>query len=527
MAANSQGAAGDPARIPPPAGEAGELDAANQSLAHALRWSFLLLTVIMVIVLGLWVLSGFRMIEPQQAGIRKVFGRVFGPVAGQGLTFTWPFPVGEIQIVSVKEQSLAIDEFWMMESPREQTLRLEDRRPRSEGLRPGWDGALFTGDRNLLHVGITCNYKVQDALAYLRRIDETDVAAQTTLREIIAFQVCKAAVHAAATRTANGISTTDKTAFADEVRVEAQRQLDLLTMDPARLAGFRGALEELPATTGAEGRKAVAAGAARVLALIDAGRTDWAKTEWTELASRIEDADLREVLGRQAAGLLTQPVKILRVSLDRTTWPLRALRAYNEAQEAVSRRRHLIDTSVSRARGILRAAAGNNYPKLVGEPFGATEAGTTKRRESGEVNLIGQYAAAVDAGDEARAAGLLERIDEVLMSNQTTGQAYVVLRQAQTRRTADLEPLKAWSRRFRDLLPQYRSDPEVLLTRLWAGAATEILAAPTNEKYMIVPGAVPTVIQLNRPPSIAKSVRSAALKADKKDKDSSPHAPHR
>ena len=107
-----------------------ETDPASRSLADALRVSFALLTFIMVVVALFYLGTGVATIEPHQAGIKKVFGKRVGPVAREGLAYTWPFPIGEIELVSIKEQKLSIDDFWLHETPEDKTKELSARRAR-------------------------------------------------------------------------------------------------------------------------------------------------------------------------------------------------------------------------------------------------------------------------------------------------------------------------------------------------------------------------------------------------------------
>ncbi|MHC4294144.1 MAG: SPFH domain-containing protein [Planctomycetota bacterium] len=198
-------------------------DPASQSLADALRVSFRVLTVIMIFVVIAFLLSGFKSIEPQQVGIKMVFGHVVG-TAEQGLAYTWPFPVGRIDLVDTSERTLSVEDFWMHETPSEKLSPLHQRGASILGLRPGYDGALLTGDRNLLHVKMVCKYVVQGtkgALVLKRNIDD--------LEETIRSLVCKAAILAAARRTADGIQRSEKGVFSEEVRREAQRRLNQLT----------------------------------------------------------------------------------------------------------------------------------------------------------------------------------------------------------------------------------------------------------------------------------------------------------
>ena len=215
----------DPEREGEPGGP--PMDAAGRSLAEALRVSFMVLTGIMVLVVLLFLMSGIQTVQPHQVGIKKVFGRRTGGIATQGLAYNWPYPIGEIELVSIKEQKLSLDDFWMNETPEDKTKDLMSRSASAQGLRPGWDGALLTGDRNLLHVQLACTYSIQDPVAYKMRVQN--------LEDAIHSAVCGAAIRAAAKRTADAIQRTEQRQFERDVQEEAQQQLNLLM--PAAQAG--------------------------------------------------------------------------------------------------------------------------------------------------------------------------------------------------------------------------------------------------------------------------------------------------
>ena len=112
----------------------------------------------------------------------------------------------------------------MNETASDKTKKLYERHPQAKGLRAGWDGALLTGDRNLLHVKLSCQYAVQGtegAKAYLQNIED--------LEETVRSEVCKAAIVSASHRTADGIKRSEKSAFAGEILARAQRGLNALT----------------------------------------------------------------------------------------------------------------------------------------------------------------------------------------------------------------------------------------------------------------------------------------------------------
>jgi len=75
-----------------------ELDAAGKSLSEALRLSFIILKVIMIVLVILFFASGFRTIGPDEQALVLRFGKIRGEreerVLGPGLVgplrLTWP-----------------------------------------------------------------------------------------------------------------------------------------------------------------------------------------------------------------------------------------------------------------------------------------------------------------------------------------------------------------------------------------------------------------------------------------------------
>ncbi len=192
-------------------------DPASQSLSDALRVSFRLLSFIMILMLGGFLASGMTCIQPQQQGIVKVFGKVTGTV-GQGLAYTWPYPIGEIEVISAKETRVAINDFWLNEPEGEAAKDLDQRRPAGAGLKPGYDGALLTGDRNLVHVKLVCTYVIRDPRAYKRNVSDAN--------ELVRSAVCAAAVSTAADRTADSIMLAGIADFTSQIKQRAQEQID-------------------------------------------------------------------------------------------------------------------------------------------------------------------------------------------------------------------------------------------------------------------------------------------------------------
>jgi len=212
-------------------------DTASRSLANALRWSFALLTLIMVAVVGCFLFFGsFYTISNKEVGIKKLFGKITEVVSEPGLVFAWPF-VGEIEKVKVTPQTVTIDDFWMNEMPEDKTQPDLNKRQNRQGdlLRSGWDGALFTGDRNLLHVRLTYTYDIRDARAFKQNVPEVagvniifdPVTHDPQVVEPIRSAICEAAIEVAGAQTSENIRT-QIAQFQSDVMTKAQEQLTKL-----------------------------------------------------------------------------------------------------------------------------------------------------------------------------------------------------------------------------------------------------------------------------------------------------------
>jgi regulator of protease activity HflC (stomatin/prohibitin superfamily) len=430
-------------------------DPAARSLSDALRVSFRLLSVIMVLVGVAFVMTGVQVVHANQAGIIKVFGKVVA-VAPPGVAFTWPFPVGEMEIVDVSPRQFAIDDLWMYETPEDKLKAPSDRKPMSGGLRPAYDGALFTADRGLLHVQFVATYEIRDALA-CRKALASPAGADGALTNLVRMSVCSSAVETAAGWHADAIRNAPA-AFAMKVREGAQKRLN------AALAGREHAVAPLQA-----------------LAL-------------SGLTARVE-------------------------------WPLQALGAFQDAQNAAREYETKIQNAVTEADNMLKSAAGPDYIKLVGQPWRTSnEAGPA---EQAKLDLIGQYArvrAELDGpgGDKAaladKARTLLASIDQAL-ERDVAGEAAAIRDRARATRTQIAAAAEERLRLFQKTLPGFLRSPALTLERLWAQTRQEILSGPLVEKYYINASDRGLVLRLSADPDIRRQIELKAIEdAKKKDR---------
>jgi len=128
--------------------------------------------------------------------------------------------------------------------------------------------------------------------------------------------------------------------------------------------------------------------------------------------------------------------------------------------------------------------------------------------------LVTAYEQAVEAGTAEEAAAAETRIDKAFMdlavdNAQVGGEAAKVINAANTYRTQVVERVKSEREMFERLLPQYRQNPRIILSRLWEDAREKILTGDV-ETFYTVPGQLQ--LQLNRDPEIQKMKQRAQLK---------------
>ncbi|MDD5063292.1 MAG: protease modulator HflK [Phycisphaerae bacterium] len=122
--------------IQPPGKAAGdELDAAGKSLSEALRISFIVLKIIMIVLIVVFLASGFRTVEPDEQALVLRFGKICGigenRILGPGLKWVFPYPIDKIVKIPVaKKLNLPVDSFWYYQRPDELLLSPEVRKSR-------------------------------------------------------------------------------------------------------------------------------------------------------------------------------------------------------------------------------------------------------------------------------------------------------------------------------------------------------------------------------------------------------------
>lgn len=149
-------------------------DPANQSLADALRKSFGILKLVMLVLVVLYFLSGWFSVKPNEVGVILRYGRVVGadgaaadPIRTPGWHWSWPYPFERWVVVPTNERELKVD-FMFMLTDEERTGGIKGYR--YDNLSPLRDDYLITGDVNILHATLVVKYKITDAVDYLTNV---------------------------------------------------------------------------------------------------------------------------------------------------------------------------------------------------------------------------------------------------------------------------------------------------------------------------------------------------------------------
>ena len=145
-----------------------ELDAAGKSLSEALRMSFIILKVIMIVLIVAFLASGFETVGSNEQALVLRFGKIRGVgeqrLLGPGPHWILPYPIDEIVKIPVATAvNLSINSFWPFESPED--VISGQRRPvrPDQPLDPVRDGYCLT--RNEERAGVPSAGPTQAAFA--------------------------------------------------------------------------------------------------------------------------------------------------------------------------------------------------------------------------------------------------------------------------------------------------------------------------------------------------------------------------
>jgi membrane protease subunit HflK len=165
-------------------------DAGSQALSEALRSSFGIVKVVMVLLLLLFLGSGIFIVGPQDRAIKLRMGKPIGQgekmLLGPGLHWSFPYPIEEHEIVSVTGiKKVTSSAGWYYITPEQELAGTEP--PAGPTLNPAVDGYVLTADNNILHTRATLTYHVSDPKAYIFNFVSASNAVQSALDDALLF----------------------------------------------------------------------------------------------------------------------------------------------------------------------------------------------------------------------------------------------------------------------------------------------------------------------------------------------------
>lgn len=399
-----------------------DLDPAQQSLADALKVSFSLLTVVMVILVVMYLFSGIFTVREQQAAVVLRFGEIVGDPGQQvlepGVHFTLPYPVSSVEFISTAPRTVQIDTDFMYEITEQERGQSPDQlsgRP----LNPERDGSLITADANIVHGRFQVIYQIDDPVTFLTHVGLA--AYGESLGD-------------------------DRYVMNDRDRLA---RLDRLVRTVAQQV-----IIEMAATADAD-------------AMIR-----------QQIQEQQTDATLRmqQILDKLGAGVTVQ-----RLVLTEPQMPRSVRDAYQAVINAESEKTQRIDEARKERTDTLVKVAGQAAQPL---PDGSESPLMQLINDYTRAAAQGDREQAAQARDHVERAFDQRAVQLDGVNYPIGGEAAQIINQAEAYRTQVVERVKGESQRFLNLLERYQDNPQLLLQRRWQEARAEILSGDVETIYV-------------------------------------------
>jgi len=197
------------------------VDSGSQALTEALRSSFAIIRFVMVALVVLFFVHGFFKVEPNERAIILHFGKPRGEgvkaLLGPGLHWSYPYPIDEVQKVSVTGIQKVESTVGWFATTREQELSGTEPLA-GPTLNPALDGYTLTADANIIHVRSTLTYHVVDPRRFVFGFVSASNIVQNALNNAI--------VYASANFKVDDILTKDKAGFQAAIEKRAAELIE-------------------------------------------------------------------------------------------------------------------------------------------------------------------------------------------------------------------------------------------------------------------------------------------------------------
>ncbi|MDP7070037.1 MAG: SPFH domain-containing protein [Phycisphaerales bacterium] len=152
------------------------MDPANRSLAEALQLSFRLLQAAILVLLVLFLFSGFKTIETNQSGVATVWGKISESEGLEpGLRMNWPPPVGEFVLFQAEGRTIDDGDVFRTRGLGVKGREMEVRTAKAnDRIKPERDGSFLTAAGEIGHMASEARYEVIDATRFLETVPDGD-----------------------------------------------------------------------------------------------------------------------------------------------------------------------------------------------------------------------------------------------------------------------------------------------------------------------------------------------------------------
>jgi membrane protease subunit HflK len=198
------------------------IDSGSQALSEALRSSFVVVRIVMVLLVVVFIFSGFFVVGPNERAIKLRLGKPIGEgekaLLGPGLYPWWPYPIGDFQRVSITGiQRVTSRAGWYAVTPEQELSGIEP--PAFGPLNPAADGYALTADGNIVHTRATLTYTINDPIRYLFNFVNASNAVINALDDAV--------LYTAAHFNVDDILTRDVAGYADAVKSRVTKLLEM------------------------------------------------------------------------------------------------------------------------------------------------------------------------------------------------------------------------------------------------------------------------------------------------------------
>jgi membrane protease subunit HflK len=189
------------------------MDASSQALSEALRSSFFVVKIVMVLLVIVFLASGFFIVGPNERAIVLRLGKPVGAgekaLLGPGLHASWPYPIGDFQRVSITGiQRVTSRAGWYAVTPEQELAGIEP--PPAPMLNPAADGYALTADGDIVHTRATLTYRISDPIRYIFNFVDASNAVLNALDDAVLYTAAHFKV--------DDILTRDVAGYAEAVR---------------------------------------------------------------------------------------------------------------------------------------------------------------------------------------------------------------------------------------------------------------------------------------------------------------------